>query len=150
MSKQAIVSRQGEGEQLQVLGVGLRFLCRKENTAGAWSLMENLIPENAGPPPHFHPWDEAYYVVSGQIEFTLDGTPLLVGAGDFVYAPGNTVHAFRGASKEPARMLIFDAPAHAEGFFKDVHSQVRTMPDDLPKLPVIGQQHGLTFLPDNR
>ncbi len=44
-------------------------------------------------------------------------------------------------------MLVLDAPAHAEGFFKDVHIEVRQMPEDLPKLREIGGRHGLEFLP---
>jgi hypothetical protein len=44
-------------------------------------------------------------------------------------------------------MLIFDAPAHAESFFKDVDREVRAVPRDLPKLPAIGARHGLDFMP---
>lgn len=86
--------------------------------------MENVIPENAGPPPHRQPWDEAYFVIAGEVEFEIGERRERVRAGEFVYAPGGTVHAFHGASKEPARMLIFDAPAHAESFFKDVDREV--------------------------
>lgn len=141
------IVRQGEGETLKVLGVDLRFLCRAEDTNQAWSLMENVIPENAGPPAHRHPWDEAYFVIAGEVEFEIGGRRELVRAGEFVYAPGGTVHAFHGASKEPARMLIFDAPAHAESFFKDVDREVTAVPRDLPKLPTIGARHGLQFMP---
>jgi quercetin dioxygenase-like cupin family protein len=147
MKPAALIVRQGEGETLKVLGVDLRFLCRAEDTNRAWSLMENIIPENAGPPPHSHPWDEAYFVTAGEVEFQIGERRERVRAGEFVYAPGGTVHAFHGVSKEPARMLIFDAPAHAEAFFKDVDSEVTAVPRDLPKLPQIGARHGLNFLP---
>lgn len=142
----ARIVRRGDGETLKVLGVDLRFLCRAEDTRQAWSLMENLIPQNAGPPPHQHPWDEAYFVISGEVVFEIGDRSERVGAGEFVYAPGGTVHAFHGASTEPARMLIFDAPAHAERFFKDVSAEVRNLPSDLARLPQIGARHGLQFL----
>jgi quercetin dioxygenase-like cupin family protein len=148
MASSPLIVRQGHGEVLNVLGVDLRFLCRSEDTAGAWSLMENVIPEKSGPPPHNHPWDEAYYVVSGEVEFEIEGRCERVAAGDFVYAPAGVTHAFHGASKEPARMLIFDAPAHAESFFKDVDREVREFPRDLEKLPQIGDRHGLVFVKD--
>jgi len=128
-----------------VLGVALRFLCRSEDTSGAWSVMENVIPERAGPPPHHHPWDEAYYVVSGEVEFVIGERRARVGAGDFVYAPAGATHAFHGVSKEPARMLIFDAPAHAESFFKDMNREVVEFPRDLAKVPQIGERHGVVF-----
>lgn len=132
--------------RLAVLGVAVRFLCRAEDTGHVWSLMETLIPLDAGPPPHHHPWDEAYFVTAGEVEFEIDGRRERVCAGDFVYAPGGTVHAFHGVSAIPARMLIFDAPAHAEAFFKDVAREVTEMPRDLPKVPEIGDRHGLHFL----
>ena len=141
----SIVHR-GEGEVLNVLGVAVRFLCRAENTHQAWSLMETEIPENAGPPPHHHPWDEAYFVTAGEVEFQLEGRIERMQAGDFIYAPGGTVHAFHGVSSPPARMLIFDAPAHAEAFFKDVSREVTELPRDLPKVPEIGDRHGLHFV----
>lgn len=56
----------------------------------------------AGPPPHFHPWGEACYLISGEVEFQVDDETLRVSGGDFVYAPANTVHAFQGVSKMPA------------------------------------------------
>jgi quercetin dioxygenase-like cupin family protein len=146
MSGEASVVRAGEGETLSVIGSELRFLCRAEDTGKAWSLMETVIPKGMGPTPHHHPWDEAYYVISGALDFQVDGRPVPVKAGDFVYAPGGTVHAFHGASDEPARMLIFDAPAHAEMFFKEMEREIRVLPDDLVKMPGIGDRHQVTFL----
>ena len=58
-------------------------------------------------------------MVEGEITFTLDGESRRVGSGDFVYAPSGTVHGFSGSSDSPARVLIFDAPAHAEAFFRE-------------------------------
>src|SRR4051794_6641898 len=114
------IVRSGEGETLSVIGGGVRVVCRAEQTNSGWSLMENVIPKDVGPPPHVHAWDEAYYVVAGAVEFDIEGKRHVLRAGDFAYAPGGTPHGFRGCSDEPARMLIFDAPAHAEGFFSEL------------------------------
>jgi quercetin dioxygenase-like cupin family protein len=140
------VVRHDDGEVLNVLGVAVRFLCRGEETGRAWSLMENVIPLNAGPPPHRHAWAEAYYVISGEVAFEIGERREKVGAGDFVYAPGGTVHAFHGISETPARMLIFDAPAHMEGFFKEIDREVPG-PRDLAAVPQIGARHGIHFVP---
>jgi quercetin dioxygenase-like cupin family protein len=144
--QETVIVRKGEAEALSVLGVELRFLCRAENTGNAFSLMENVIPKDAGPPPHFHAWDEAYYVTSGAVEFEIAGQRRLVRAGDFVYAPGGTVHGFRGATDQPAHMLILDVPAHAEGFFKEVDHETRQRRENLSKVPEIGAKHGINFL----
>jgi hypothetical protein len=69
------------------------------------------------------------------------------GAGDFVYVPGNTIHAFKGSGAAGARILIFDAPAASEPFFRDTIREVRDIPADLAKVPEIGARHGLHFLP---
>jgi hypothetical protein len=42
-------------------------------------------------------------------------------------------------------MLVFDAPAHAESFFRDVHEQVREMPRDLGTMLEIGTRHQVEF-----
>jgi len=67
-------------------------------------------------------------------------------SGDFVYTPGGVVHGFRGVSTEPARVLIFDAPAHAGTFFKSVDREVRELPRDLPKVMEIGRRTGIEFV----
>jgi quercetin dioxygenase-like cupin family protein len=137
----------GEGNTLTVLGMPLRFLCDATDTEGAWSLMEEEIPEGLGPAPHRHDWDEAYYVIEGALEFEIDAKRVRVQRGDFAYLPRNTVHAFRGASPSPARVLIFAVPAHSSAFFEDVNREVRTLPGDLSKVPAIGQRHGIEFMP---
>jgi quercetin dioxygenase-like cupin family protein len=147
MQPSVSIVRHDQGEVLEVLGVAVRFLCRAEDTGRAWSLMENVIPLNGGPPPHPHAWAEAYYVMSGEVEFQIGERHERIGAGDFVYAPGGIVHGFHGVSEAPARMLIFDAPAHAEAFFKEVDCEVAVLPRDLAKIPQIGERHGIHFLP---
>jgi quercetin dioxygenase-like cupin family protein len=145
MSKQACVVKQGQSEELRVMGAAVRFLCGAQSTERAWSLMEVELPERAGPPPHDHPWDEAYYVVAGEVRFQLDGRELVVKAGDFVYAPAGTLHGFQGASREAARMIIFDAPAHAESFFREAAREILEMPRDLAKVPALGERHQIRF-----
>jgi quercetin dioxygenase-like cupin family protein len=147
MSKQAVAVRHGEGETLSVLGAQVRFLCEAARTNHAFSLMEVLLPKDQGPPPHDHPWDEAYYVLDGQVRFSLGEETQVFERGDFIYAPGGTVHAFKGASDQPARVLVFDAPATAEQFFRDVDREVKSYPADLRKVPEIGLRHQMRFRP---
>ena len=77
----------------------------------------------------------------------MDDKAVRIEAGDFAYLPRNTVHGFKGASATPAKVLIFAAPAHSSAFFKDVNREVRTVPDDLSKVPEIGHRHGIEFMP---
>ena len=139
--------RAGERDALNVLGMPLRFLCDARETGGTWSLFEEEVPLGMGPPPHRHDWDEAYYVLDGEVDFTIDGAPARSRPGDFNYFPRNTIHSFKGASSSPAHVLIFVAPAHASEFFEEVSSEVRDLPDDLRKIPEIGLRHGIEFMP---
>ena len=143
----AITVRAGEGESLNVLGMPLRMLCESRETGGAWSLFEEEVPIGMGPPAHRHDWDEAYYILEGEVDFEIDGRSVTSRRGDFNYLPRNTVHGFKGASNSPARVLIFAAPAHGSEFFRELNDEVRSVPDDLAKIPDIGRKHGIEFMP---
>ncbi len=143
----AVTVKAGEREALSILGMPLRMLCESDETGGAWSLFEEEVPLGMGPPPHRHDWDEAYYILEGEIEFEIDGKSVWSSKGDFNYLPRNTVHGFKGASPSTARVLIFAAPAHGSEFFAELNSEVRSLPEDLAKIPEIGLRHGLEFMP---
>jgi quercetin dioxygenase-like cupin family protein len=143
VSKARVVTKRGDGETLNVLGTQVRFLCGPDRTDQAWSLMEVVVPQNAGAPPHQHPWDESYYILDGSIRFVVDGKTETFETGDFVYVPAGTSHAFEGASARAARTLIFDAPAHAEAFFRELHRDVKELPRDLEKVAAIATRHGI-------
>jgi mannose-6-phosphate isomerase-like protein (cupin superfamily) len=137
----------GDRAPLNVLGMPLRMLCEASETGGAWSLFEEDVPLGMGPPPHRHDWDEAYYILRGEVDFEIDGEKVRSAAGDFNYLPRNTVHGFKGASDSPARVLIFAAPAHGSEFFKELNEEIRNLPEDGSKIPEIGERHGIHFMP---
>lgn len=143
----ATTIKAGERAPLNILGMPLTMLCEASETDGAWSLFEEVVPLGMGPPPHRHDWDEAYYILEGEIHFEIDGQPVKSAKGDFTYLPRNTVHAFKGASQTPSRVLIFAAPAHGSEFFRELNDEVRAIPDDLGKIPDIGERHGIHFIP---
>jgi quercetin dioxygenase-like cupin family protein len=146
MQTASIVVKSQDVPPLSVLGTQVRFLCEGHRTNGAWSLMEVTLPQDAGPPPHTHAWDEAYFVIEGDVEFTVADRRFTASTGDFVYTPGGVAHGFRGAAAKPARVLIFDAPAHAGDFFKRVDREVNELPRDLRKVLDIGEDTGIRFL----
>ena len=67
------IVRSGDRGALNVLGMPLRMLCEARETNGAWSLFEEEVPFGMGPPAHRHDWDEAYYILNGEVDFELDG-----------------------------------------------------------------------------
>ena len=142
----ATIVKAGERAPLNVLGMPLTMLCEASETSGNWSLFEEEVPFGMGPPPHRHDWDEAYYILEGEVDFEVDGASVKSAKGDFNYLPRNTVHGFKGASSKPARVLIFAAPAHGSEFFRELNEEVRNLPEDGAKIPNIGGRHGIHFM----
>ena len=143
----ATIVRPGDRAALNVLGMPLTMLCEAKETGGNWSLFEEEVPLGMGPPPHRHDWDEAYYILAGEVDFEIDGANVRSSPGDFNYLPRGTVHGFKGASPSPAKVLIFAAPAHGSDFFHELNDEVRSLPDDASKIPQIGERHGIHFVP---
>ena len=142
----ATIVKAGERPTLNILGMPLRMLCEADETGGSWSLFEEEVPLGMGPPPHRHDWDEAYYILDGEIDFEVDGESVKSGKGDFNYLPRNTVHGFKGASASPAHVLIFASPAHGSEFFRELNEEVHSLPEDGAKIPEIGERHGIHFM----
>ena len=68
---------------------------------------------------HDHTFEEAYYVLSGEVEATLDGTRYLAKAGDVLWTGVGCVHAFANVGREPARWLeTFSPQPPAENVFR--------------------------------
>jgi quercetin dioxygenase-like cupin family protein len=100
--------------------------------------------EGGGPPPHFHAWDEAFYVLEGEVELSLEGEAHLLGAGSYVHIPGNTVHAYTNRSPT-ARILGIVSDPKGGDLFRAI-DKIR-IPDEMPRLLETAAQCGVTFMP---
>jgi quercetin dioxygenase-like cupin family protein len=61
--------------------------------------------------PHDHTYEEAYFILSGEVEAILDGKRYLAKAGDVLWTGTGCVHAFKNiSSSEPVRWLETFAP----------------------------------------
>jgi mannose-6-phosphate isomerase-like protein (cupin superfamily) len=59
---------------------------------------------------HDHTFEESYYIVSGRVKATADGTIYDLGPGDVVWTGVGCVHAFENAGNEPVRWIETQAP----------------------------------------
>ena len=82
-----------------------------ESTRGTYSLMEQLMPAKAGPPPHVHDHgEEVFYILDGEMALQL-GDQVVVGTkGQLVRIPAGPPHAF-AVTTATARVLNFYVPA---------------------------------------
>ncbi len=68
---------------------------------------------------HDHTFEEAYLILSGEVEATLDGERYLAKAGDVLWTSVGCVHAFANVGNEPVRWLeTFSPQPPAENVFR--------------------------------
>ena len=110
-----------QGRTVAVVGDVYRFLATGDDTNGKYALWEAIVPPGGGPPPHVHSREEeGFYILEGEITFTINGERVVATAGMFANMPVGTPHSFKNESNKPARMLISVAPAGLEKMFFEV------------------------------
>src|SRR5437588_7381197 len=114
----AVIRNAGEGRTLAVVGDVYRYLATGEDTGGRYALWEAVVPPGGGPPPHVHSREEeGFFVLEGEMTFTVNGERVVAKPGTFANVPVGTPHSFKNESDRPARMLISVAPAGLEQMF---------------------------------
>lgn len=99
--------------------------------------------QGGGPPPHFHPWDEAFLVIDGQVEVTVEGKATTISAGGYVHIPGGSVHAYKNISPAARMIGVVSDPRGGQFFAAMDRFKV---PDDLPRIFEIAKRYDVTFL----
>lgn len=152
MTYQPTIRTSSEGRTIAVVGDVYRFLATGDDTNCKYALFEAIVPPGGGPPPHVHSREEeGFYILEGEITFTIDGKPLVATAGMFANMPVGTPHSFKNESSRPAKMLISVAPAGLEIMFLEVGVPVpqgaTTAPpptkEEIEKLLTVAPRYGI-------
>jgi quercetin dioxygenase-like cupin family protein len=130
-----------DSETLRVAGDSVRVLAAAASTENRYEAFEISALENSGPPPHTHAWRELYYVMSGEIELSVNSTTMRLGAGSVSYIPEGAVHTHRIASPNARYVLVAD-PGGVAACFREIDQETHGSIDDLPKILSIAQRHG--------
>lgn len=121
MSNPPTIRKPKEGRTIAVVGDVYRFLATGDETNGKYAMWEAIVPPGGGPPPHIHSREEeAFYILDGEITFTVNEEKIVAKAGTFANMPVGTPHSFKNESDQPAKMLISVAPAGLEQMFFEV------------------------------
>jgi quercetin dioxygenase-like cupin family protein len=116
----AIVLGAGEGKTISVLGDSYTYKAAKEDTGGAYALIEHTVTGN-GPPPHVHTAEEeAFYVLEGEVNVLVGDQTMTATSGAFVLVPRGTVHTLSNAGAGSAKVLVIISPAGFEKFFEEI------------------------------
>ena len=131
MSKQSLRS----GNQMVVFGHLFTFLATTSETNHQYCIYEDQVPPQAGPPPHTHPDEELFYVVSGEFEFVLHdpGKPFSVAPGQLIKIPSNAIHTFKNVGNTTGKLLTIVLPGQLESYFNETFTVVKST-DELPDL----------------
>ncbi|WP_424630427.1 cupin domain-containing protein [Bradyrhizobium sp. SYSU BS000235] len=91
-------------------GIVVSEMAGTADNNGAFDVVIGKLTRGTEPPPHVHSReDEFFYVLSGEMKFYVDGEVFLVTAGECMFCPRLTPHAFRVASEE-VQCLTFITP----------------------------------------
>ena len=137
------ITAAADAQPLNVIGEQLRPL-----TPGGLSIevFETTGPEQAGPPPHRHPWDEVYVVLEGTLEVFDGQSWRQAKAGACATVPANQVHAYRNGSPD-CRFLTIAGPGHAREFFEQMDAEVTTLPPDMDRVLAVAARNDLEVMP---
>ena len=83
------------------------------STGGRFGLFEHYLPPaSGGAGPHYHKeMIESFYVLEGEVRFTIGDTVRLATTGDVLYIPQNVTHGFKVSEHNAARLLMMFCPA---------------------------------------
>ena len=99
----------------------MTFKASGEDTGGAYSLTDSMVPPQGDPPPRIHHReDEAFRVLEGELEVLVGDNKFKVGAGSFVHLPKGVLHSYQNVGTGPARLLTLMVPAGLERFVEEV------------------------------
>jgi quercetin dioxygenase-like cupin family protein len=122
-------------------------LLRSEETGGHVSVVEIVVPpHSAGPPLHTHDFDEAFYMLDGELIFQVEEALVTRRAGELAFAPRNVAHALANHSDAPARYLLICTPAGFERHWVCVAAEAAGVEppqwalQPIPEVTVVGGQ----------
>ena len=139
-----VVTPQNRRESLNIVGEEIAVLVSGTDT-GSYEIFLQTGPEGAGPPPHNHPWDEAFFVLQGRVGFSIGGQDQLASPGTLVQVPAGVTHWFRIAADDTQMLSITSRPG-AAALFTELDREVAPVDPDLGKFIEIANAHGLTVI----
>jgi quercetin dioxygenase-like cupin family protein len=130
------------GQQYWVMGTLFTFLVTGAESGGSYFTLIVTVPPDAGPPPHVHHLEEEqFYVLRGNVTFSVGEQTFEATTGDFIHIPRETIHSFRNGSSESILLATF-SPAGIEGFFRGVGDPV----NDRSSTPPVTEETIARFL----
>ncbi len=150
----AFANTRSDAPALWALGTLLTVRATAEQTGGAFSLMEEVMPKGTEPPPHVHHReDEAFYLLDGALTVRVGDEKFSAGPGSFVFCPRDVPHLLTVES-DVARMLVLCSPGGLDGMFVELGEPAASRtppppagPPDVERVVRVAGEYGAELLP---
>lgn len=146
----------GEGDAFWFLDTLMVVRLPAAETNGSFTIFEQTLPPGSATPMHRHDLsDEHFHVLEGELDFHNEAGARRCGAGALISVPRGTVHAFRVASRSPARLIVISTTPHFEQFVRAVSAPAPDPvlpppgpppPEAIAELAAIGARHDVTIV----
>ena len=114
-------------------------LLRSEETGGHVAAIEITVAAGwGGPPLHHHDFDEAFYVLAGELTFQVGDELATAGPGAVAFAPRGVHHTLANLSGAEARYVLVCTPGGFERRFDPEPSE--PSPETIVVGPRIGDR----------
>jgi quercetin dioxygenase-like cupin family protein len=135
----------GSSDVLTVVGDRMRVLVEGSASGSAFEMFVVDGDLGSGPPPHAHPWLEAYYVIEGNVLVEIDGEQSIAEPGTSAVVQAGHVHRFE-ITTSTARFIVATDGGEASTFFRDLSANApgAPTPDNLPQIIEVAKRNGLT------
>lgn len=108
------------GQRITLAGEPSDCKVSAEDTGGAMCIFE-FSGAGSGPRHLHHDQDEWVYVISGDLQFEVGNKQFRAGAGESLFLPRNTPHAWASAPGTLAKILnVYQPAGKMEEFFREV------------------------------
>lgn len=126
-----------------LLGETLRPLLTND-MGSSIEIFDTTGTPGGGPAPHFHPWEEVYFILSGEMDVHIDGATTRLGVGDTTHIPAGVPHGY--TTLDETHFLTIVTKGNASKFFKQVATEIEMNPPDMEGVLRVAAANGATFL----
>ena len=143
MKKYMVITPNDRSASLKVFGTDVTVLAAASQIGG-YGITHQQGEEGSGPPPHSHGWDEAFFVLTGEITFQCSDEMYLCPPGTLVHVPRNTVHAFTYGSGGGSMLEFTSSESKSAEMFTEVDAEIDSANPDIPRALEILRRNGVT------